>query len=236
MLPLDNPIWTALTTKQAQHAHASALARRFPPEMTLLSALAANTAMAFDSLAQLIQRDAVTLYFTAPPQIPAGWEIVRAVELHQMAQEADTPSPMTSNEAELNSAAPEVIELTPADVPEMSVVYTATRPGRTLCPKIQKLGQFLGVRVDGKLVAMGGLRLHLAGYREITTVATLPDHEGRGYATAIVRALIERIRSRGERPFLTVRSDNMRAIEIYHRLSFKERTLLYSRTIRRAQP
>ena len=92
MLPLDTPIWTALTTKQAQHAQSSALARRFPPEMTLLGALAANTAMAFDSLAQLIQRDAVTLYFTSPPQIPAGWDVVRAVELHQMVQEAETPS------------------------------------------------------------------------------------------------------------------------------------------------
>ena len=227
MLSLDNPIWTALTTKQAQHAHASALARRFPPEMTLLGALAANTTMAFDSLAQLIQRDAVNLYFTSPPQIPAGWEIVRAVELHQMVQETEAPPPTPQN-----SAVPEVIELIPADIPEMSVLYTATRPGRTLCPRIQKLGQFLGIREDGKLIAMGGLRLHLAGYREITTVATLPDHEGRGYATAIVRALIERIRSRGDRPFLTVRTDNTRAIEIYHRLGFKERTLLYSRTIR----
>lgn len=229
MLPLDTPIWTALTTKQAQIAHSNALARRFPPEMTLLGALAANTAMAFDSLAQLIQRDAVTLYFTSPPQIPAGWEIVRAVELRQMVQETETPPPSAEQEA-----APEVIELTPADVPEMSAVYTATRPARTLCPRIQKLGQFLGVREDGKLVAMAGLRLHLPGHREITTVATMPGHEGRGYATAIVRALVQRIRSRGDRPFLTVGSNNPRAIGIYHRLGFKERTLLYSRTIRQA--
>src|SRR5512140_2313232 len=105
MLSLDNPIWTALTTKQAQHAHSSSLARRFPPEMTLLGALAANTTMAFDSLAQLIQRDTVNLYFTSPPQIPAGWEIVRAVELHQMVQEADAPPSAQDN------ATP--IELTP---------------------------------------------------------------------------------------------------------------------------
>ena len=227
MLPLDSAVWTALTTKQAQHAQTSALARRFPPEMTLLGALAANTAMAFDSLAQLVQRDPVTLYFTSPPQIPAGWETVRAVELHQMVQE----EPAVGQE---QTQQYEIVELTPADVPEMSVLYTATRPGRTLCPRIQKLGPFLGVRDEGKLVTMGGLRLHIAGYREITTVATLPGHEGRGYATAIVRALVERIRSRGDRPFLTVRTDNTRAIEIYRRLGFKERTLLYSRTIRRA--
>jgi len=229
MLPLDNAVWTALTTKQSQHAHSSALARRFPPEMTLLGALAANTAMAFDSLAQLIQRDAVTLYFTSPRQIPAGWEIVRAVELHQMVQETDAA--LSSSESK---ATPEVIELTPADVPEMSVVYAATRPGRTLCPRIQKLGQFLGVREDNKVVALGGLRLHIPGYREISTLATLPGHEGRGYATAIMRGLIDRIHARGERPFLTVRTDNPRAVEIYRRLGFRERTLLYSQTIRRA--
>lgn len=227
MLPLDTPIWTALTTKQAQIAHSNALARRFPPEMTLLGALAAHTAMAFDSLAQLIQRDPVTLYFTSSPQIPAGWEMVRAVDLHQMVQE----EPAAGQEQVQQH---EIVELTPADVPEMSVVYTATRPGRTLCPRIQKLGQFLGIREEGKLVAMGGLRLHLPGYREITTVATVPDHEGRGYATAIVRALIGRIRSRGDRPFLTVGTSNARAIEIYRRLGFKERARLYSRTIKRA--
>jgi predicted GNAT family acetyltransferase len=230
MLPLDNAVWTALTTKQAQLAHTSALARRFQPEMTLLGALAANTAMAFDSLAQLIQRDPVTLYFPAAPKLTAGWQVIRAVELHQMVQETAAPPPSVQE-----GTAPEVFELTPAEVPEMSVLYVATRPGRALCPRIHKLGQFLGIREEGKLVAMGGLRLHIAGYREITTVATLPGHEGRGYATAIMRALIDRIHARGERPFLTVRTDNTRAIEIYRRLGFKERTLLYSHTIRRAQ-
>ncbi len=227
MHPLDTPVWTALTTKQATLAHSSALARRFPPEMTLLGALAANTAMAFESLAQLIQKDSVTLYFSTAPKMPAGWEIMRAVELHQMVQE--TEAALSGREA-----AHTIVELTPADVPEMSELYAATRPGRGLCPRIQKLGTFLGIRDNGKLVAMGGLRLHIGGFREITTVATLPGHEGRGYATALVHALVQRIRDRGERPFLTVRTNNDRAIAIYRRLGFRERTLLYSQTIRRA--
>src|SRR6266571_9219783 len=110
MLPLDNAVWTALTTKQSQLADSWALARRFPPEMTLLGALATNTAMAFESLAQLIQRDLVTLYFTSPPQIPTGWEILRAVELHQMVQETDAPAGLsphqtTPNEAEADKGA-----------------------------------------------------------------------------------------------------------------------------------
>ena len=232
MHPLDNPVWTALTTKQAQLAHSSALARRFPPEMTLLGALAANTAMAFDSLAQLIQRDAVTLYFSTPPNLPAGWEVLRDVELHQMVrQDAGSADRQTKDAA----AQHPVIDLTPADVPEMSVVYAATRPKRTLCPKGQKLGTFVGIRSEGKLAAMAGLRLQISGYREITTVATLPGFEGRGYATALVLNLVARIEARGDRPFLTVRTDNERAVDIYRRLGFSERRVMYSRTIRRAQ-
>jgi len=124
----------------------------------------------------------------------------------------------------------------------MSALYAATRPGRTICPRIQKLGMFLGIRGQKKeeekeekkpkLVAMAGLRMHLPGYREITTVATLPGFEGRGYATALTAALIQRIRDRNERPFLTVRTDNARAVEIYRRLGFRERVQLHSTTVR----
>jgi predicted GNAT family acetyltransferase len=78
---------------------------------------------------------------------------------------------------------------------------------------------------------MAGLRMHLPGYREITTVATLSGFEGRGYATALVTALAERIRERNERSFLTVRTDNARAIAIYRRLGFRERTRLHSTSV-----
>src|ERR1700749_4947364 len=121
MQALDNPIWTALTTKQASLAHTSALARRFPPEMTLLGAIAANTAMAFDSLAQLIQRDSVTLYFSALPTLPPGWEVVRAVELHQMVQETQVAADVTEN-----ATKHDVVELTTSDLPEMTAIYAVT--------------------------------------------------------------------------------------------------------------
>ena len=226
MHPLDTPVWTALADLQAQYAVSSGLAVRFPPEMTVLGALREPSREAYESLQPLARDHAVTLYFLAPPQHPPDWTIVRQVELFQMVHHEELeqdPAPAKS--------AGEVIELKESDVPDMSKVYAATRPGRTLCPRIQQLGTFLGVRCGGRLVAMGGLRLHLAGYREITTVGTLPGQTGRGHATAIVSALVQRIRDAGDRPFLTVRTDNTRAIQIYRRLGFKERSLLHSQTI-----
>ncbi len=228
---LDNPVWTALTTYQAGVALVEGMARRFPPEMAILGALALPLPPAWASLARLAKKP-VALYSAGPLPLLPGWTITRHVELLQMVlNEADSAA-----DARGESKSPEIFELKEGDLPEMSELYAATRPGRTICPRIQKLGTFVGVRDQGRLVAMAGMRLHLPGYREITTVATLPGHEGRGYATALVVALVRAIRERKELPFLTVRTDNTRAIAIYQRLGFRERARLHSTTLALSAP
>jgi predicted GNAT family acetyltransferase len=149
--------------------------------------------------------------------------VLSHIELHQMVYEGGGTA--------LSKPTFNVVELADADLPEMSILYAATRPGRTLSPRLHQLGGFVGVREEDKLVAMACLRLHLPGYREISTVGTLGGFEGRGYATTLVSALAERISRRSERPFLTVRTDNPRAIEIYRRLGFKERAQMHRYTI-----
>ena len=160
--------------------------------------------------------------------------MTRHVELVQMVLHNDENETGPSAWAAKSAATPEIVELKEADLPEMTTLYSATRPGRAICPRIQKLGTFLGIRSEGRLVAMGGLRLHVPGYREITTVATLPGYEGRGYATTLVIALVNNIRERKEHPFLTVRTDNPRAVAIYQRLGFHERIRLHSTTLARS--
>jgi predicted GNAT family acetyltransferase len=124
-----------------------------------------------------------------------------------------------------------MVDLSSADLPQMSALYEATRPGRKLSPGLIGLGGFVGMKENGQLQAMACLRLHFPGYREISTVGTLPGHTGRGYATALVAELVRRIRAAGETPFLTVRTDNERAIAIYRRLGFREHGRLHSTTV-----
>lgn len=81
---------------------------------------------------------------------------------------------------------------------------------------------------------MGGTRLHLPGFREITTVGTHPEHLGKGYATALVAQLVRDIHAGGEIPFLHVRDDNARAIAIYERLGFHRRRWFHYATVKRA--
>ena len=50
-----------------------------------------------------------------------------------------------------------------------------------------ELGDYLGIRCDGALVAMAGERFHLDGWTEISAVCTNPDYRGQGLASRLVR-------------------------------------------------
>jgi predicted GNAT family acetyltransferase len=79
----------------------------------------------------------------------------------------------------------------------------------------------MGIRCDGKLVAMAGERLKIPGYTEVSAVCTHPDHVGKGYARVLMTAITHGIRDAGDVPMLHVRADNARAIELYERLGFR---------------
>ena len=67
---------------------------------------------------------------------------------------------------------------------------------------------YLGIQESGRLAAMAGERLRLDGCTEISAVCTHPDFRGKGYAPALIIALIERMTARRETPFLHVGDDN----------------------------
>jgi predicted GNAT family acetyltransferase len=89
------------------------------------------------------------------------------------------------------------------------------------------LGTFLGVKVDGRLVAMAGERMKPGGYTEITAVCVHPDHRGRGYAQELLGAIARQIAACGEIPFLHVFSDNDSAIALYRRQGMEIRRRLH---------
>jgi predicted GNAT family acetyltransferase len=107
-----------------------------------------------------------------------------------------------------------------------------TKPG-PFGKRTHELGTYLGIRRDGKLVAMAGERLKVPGHTEVSAVCTHPDHTGHGYARILMSEVMRRIRVRGERPFLHVREDNVRAIALYERLGFEARVKLHLAVLRK---
>jgi ribosomal protein S18 acetylase RimI-like enzyme len=232
MHALDNPSWHAVSTLQANFALTAEHAQRFDPDVCVHGAFPdalaeSPTAQAWASLASL-GREPVSLFSLHPLTPPAGWTNTRSVDLVEMVQEAGD---FGASEAETEHGG-EIIELSSADLPQMSNLYEATRPGRKLYPRLIELGGFIGIKRGDLLVAMACLRLNLPGYREISTVATLPGHTGRGYATTLVDELARRSRNAGKQAFLTVSTTNTRAYSIYERLGFRPRVNLCSATFR----
>jgi predicted GNAT family acetyltransferase len=213
---LNNPIWTALTTRQASFAEGDDLARRYPIEVTALAALNHPSPRAFRSLARITAGDGAALFFHDPVTIPGGWKTIHTSNLVQMICE----SPVLVRDR--NSAG--IAELTAADTDEMVALTKLTNPG-PFGKRTQELGLYLGIHQQGRLAAMAGERQRLPGYTEVSAVCTHPDFQGRGYAQVLISAIADRIIDRGETPFLHVREDNAGAIRVYEKLGFKTRAI-----------
>lgn len=222
---LTNPIWQALTTTHARFAEVCGSSRKFLREVSVLAAFPEPTAQNYHSLASLVKpEERVGVFLQFPPDPPAIWTVASTGPLFQMVYEKSSPP-----KARLNGAA--LLQLAAADVPEMMTLTRLTKPG-PFNPRTHEMGDYLGIRNAGTLAAMAGERLRLPGYTEISAVCTHPDHLGHGYATALMTTLMERICNRGEVPFLHVRGDNDRAIQLYERLGFSKRVTLQYAVIR----
>jgi predicted GNAT family acetyltransferase len=116
--------------------------------------------------------------------------------------------------------------LGPADVEAMLALAKRTEPG-PFEPRTIEMGRYVGFKDPvGRLLAMGGERMHLAGYTEVSGICTAPEARGRGFAEAIVRAVASGIQARGEVPFLHVRIGSpteVTAVALYERVGFRER-------------
>jgi ribosomal protein S18 acetylase RimI-like enzyme len=216
MHPLDPVIWNALTGPQANMAEVAGTARRFPPAVTTLGALAEPNEEGFASLARLQKPGELTaLFLDELPTLLPGWKLAYTTPLAQMVHEGPLPAAKSNG----------FVMLGPADAAEMLALAQLTQPG-PFGTRTGELGDFIGVRdASGKLVAMSGVRLHPAGFVEISAVCTHPDHLGKGYAATLMTEIMARIRSRGETPFLHVRENNTRAVQLYERLGFKLRRI-----------
>ncbi len=209
--PLDRPAWSALTGRQSERALVRGGARRFDPAYGVFAAVEDASEANLAGLAALVAAHGdVALLEAAPPTEGPGLAVVSQDLGVQMIAErlAGGPAPRF-----------EMVPLTDADGPQMLALATLTAPG-PFFERTHQLGDFFGVKVDGRLVAMAGERMKPRGFTEVSGVCTHPDHRGRGYASALMRLVSQRILARGETPFLHAYASNVGAIALYEALGF----------------
>ncbi len=181
-------------------------------------------------MAKLIEPGStVGLFLDVPYEPRPSWSFVVGAPLLQMIGDNAVD---LRNHAQPHRKEIQIIELSHPDSPEMIALTTLTKPG-PFSTRTHELGTYLGIRDAGKLVAMAGERLKVPGHTEVSAVCTHPDYTGKGYAAVLMSEVMSRIRQRGETPFLHVRQDNVRAIEVYKRLGLGERKLGHFAVLRK---
>ncbi|QIG38728.1 GNAT family N-acetyltransferase [Microbacterium sp. 4R-513] len=207
---LDNPAWHALTGPHAHFAIGGDLVRRYPEDVAPFVAVRTwEDPRVWDALAELAGPGAELGLSGSPSAPPAGWEVLGEGEGVQLV-ETDALRPRPDDEAILLGA---------DDVPEMLALVERNQPG-PFRPRTYELGRYIGIRREGKLVAMAGERLHPEGWTEISAVATDAEHRRQGLASRLVLDVAYHIRLRGDRALMHAAAGNVNAIAAYEKLGF----------------
>nr|WP_063817812.1 GNAT family N-acetyltransferase [Herbidospora sakaeratensis] len=199
---LANPVWAALTGPHAHFAVVGGRTRRYPLDVSPFAAV--PDAFRPGDWAGL---DGQVLTINTG-EVPGDWETL-----------FELPGVQMEGSGVKGAADPGLSVLGPADVPEMLDLVARTQPG-PFAPRTIEMGSYLGLREDGRLIAMAGERLRVPGWTEISAVCTDPAHRGRGLASRLVSAVVAGIRARGDRPFLHAATVNVNAVRLYESLGF----------------
>ena len=211
---LDNPVWHALISGNKDLAEGTGQVKYFAADVSPFVGFEAPAAQAFSLLHALIPAERVVgVVSPVALDIPPQWQVVRAMQVWQMVQERP---------AEGVLAVLPPTPLGPQHVPAMLALTTQTNPGPFFSNTIA-FGHYQGIFEGEQLVAMAGQRMNPEPYAEISAVCTHPDYLGRGYAAQLIRHQIRRIIAESGIPFLHVKSDNTRAINLYKHLGFVPR-------------
>jgi predicted GNAT family acetyltransferase len=213
--PLDRVVWNSFTTRQAGVALRDGGALRVDPDFGLFAATADHAPETLAALSRMIHAHGGEVGVVErfdPPAVPETQITKRAVLNQMIAVDLAAPKPVAF----------QIEPLSDADGPQMLALATLTAPG-PFFSRTHQLGAFVGVKIDGQLVAMAGERMQPEGFTEVSGVCAHPDHRGKGYAARLMLHVAHKIVARGETPFLHSFADNTGAIALYEALGFRFR-------------
>ncbi len=208
--PLDRPVWSALTSRQAHVAVGDVRALRFGSDFGVFAAAADESPANLAALSALAGSDGrIWLVEAADFALPVSMQVQSRALCHQMVAAGRAPGAEDETIAALSDS----------DAPDMLALATLTEPG-PFFHSTHRLGRFIGIKDGDRLVAMAGERMQPTGFTEVSGVCTHPDYRGRGYARRLIAIVANRIQARGDVPFLHVYASNSGAIALYETLGF----------------
>lgn len=206
-----NPILHALDTRHRHLAIRAGGACRYPPDVAPFAAVTDASESTLRELSSLLTGgESVWIAGENYPRVPELVFETTLPCLQMVLEDADS----------LPSADAGIERLTDGDARDMVALTELAFPG-FFRSRTCEMGAYYGVRRAGELIAMGGERLLLDGYSEISGLCTHSAHRGKGLAAGLIGQLARSHRSEGVVSWLHVGSENRHAIELYLRLGFR---------------
>jgi predicted GNAT family acetyltransferase len=216
--PLDNPIWEALSSQQSHFNIGNEMMKYFSGNISPFVGMQNWDEADIQFLINHFPPDRLfSFMITKDVQLPSSFEIVFTTPLYQLYCPVLIPfaNPGISFRKLQNE-----------DVGQMLDLTELTKPG-PFYEKTIDFGNYIGIFDNDKLIALAGERLKVNGYTEVSAICTHPDFLGKGFASFLLSKVSEQIIKNGDFPFLHVRQDNSRAIEVYKKLGFQIRSNVY---------
>jgi predicted GNAT family acetyltransferase len=231
-----NPVWHALHTKHREFAVEAGEACRYPADVAPFAAVETASASAMRELALLLAPAEAVWIFAEEYQGVPELKWIETLKCLQMVLPEEVKPP----EREVD-----LVPLSAEDAPAMVALTDVAFPG-FFRSRTHAMGSYFGVRLDGRLIAMGGERLKLdgfpegsfpeGGFPEVSGVCTHPDHRGKGYAASLIWEVVRKHRRDGDVSWLHVGAANRKAIELYLRMGFvTSREVTLHRVARRSE-
>ncbi len=209
---LENPVWSSLIGRHAVFSEGGPALKLYPPDMAPFAAVPARRPLSESVLDETLGSREFAYFVGTLPQIePNRYSVTPRDNILQMVCYALRPSPVVTDVDIRTLGEPDV----DAMLDLIARVYPAYFRRRTI-----EMGRYAVIFQDCELVAMAGLRLAPAGYREISGVCTDPRFAGRGYAGALVHHLAAGVLAERDTPILHQDLTNDRARTLYEALGF----------------
>jgi ribosomal protein S18 acetylase RimI-like enzyme len=208
---LDKSVWDALHGPHSQYSNQTPLACGYKTGYYDFCAIKEHSEKAYHELSTIVEpQRAIFVWGTGEEVEYKSWKHLASFKVVGMVLDSSQNLPDYNCVPLFEDDVSDMIELT--KITDMEGEFNENN---------LLLGDFFGVKEEGKLVAMAGERIQTTEYIELANVCTHPDYRKRGYGGGLSSHMCNHIFVKGRLPYLHVFEENIGAIRLYEKLGFK---------------
>jgi len=207
---LDNPVWYSLSQHHQNFAVDYGSVKFYHPDYCPFGGfeIGKDTAKHLDEYAALIEN-----FFVVGEKPEHSNQLTLKKELICLQMIIDSPIDAVINE--------QIVKLNDEHTDALFQLVNLVQPGY-FKKKTSSMGEYFGIFKNNELIVVGGERMQMNDFVEVSAIVTHPNHTGKGYASQLIAHVVNTIFNQNKLPYLHVVETNP-AVKLYEKLGFSTR-------------